>query len=52
MVLWRVLKIAGWTLLGLVFLAVAREGWEQLLLAGLGVLGFAFLLGALGFGDR
>lgn len=43
----RVLKIAGWIFLGLVVLAIAREGWEQLVLTGLAVLAAVFIVGAL-----
>ena len=43
----RILKIIGLILLGLVVLAVAREGWTQLLLGGLAVLAAVFIVGAL-----
>lgn len=41
--MWRVLRIAGLVLLGLVILAIAREGWQQGLLALLGI-GFIWLI--------
>ncbi len=49
--MWRVLKFIGWILVGLVFLAVAREGWQQLVLAVLAVPAVLFIWGALGGSD-
>jgi hypothetical protein len=48
--MWRVLKIVGWSIVGLVVLAIAREGWQQVILAVTGVLFAVFCWGAL-FGD-
>ena len=48
--MWRVLKISGWVVLGLVALAIAREGWTQIALAVTGVIFAAGVYGAL-FGD-
>lgn len=47
----RSLKIIGVVLLGLVVLAVAREGWTQLLLGGLAVLAAVFIVGGICDGD-